>query len=146
MDAAGKLYDILIFITVLFLVPSLWAVSAVHNLETEDAVRNADLYLANVIEAEGISEELLDRLNESVKTNAGLYYTVYVLRETVYDEAEGDGGSAVYSARNIITFNEIAEEIKVKGEFRLLPGDIITVKLFDRDSVLYTAVRRKRTY
>ena len=146
MDAAGKLYDILIFITVLFLVPSIWAVSASQNLKTEDAVRSADSFVARILEEEGISGELLEKLNENITSNAGLFFTIYVQRETVYDDLDEDGVRAIYSGKKIVTYYEIADEIRTKGIFRLLPGDIVTFKLFDRDSVLYTAVRRKRTY
>lgn len=146
MDAAGKLYDILIFITVLFLVPSIWAVSTSQNLKTEDAVRSADSFVARILEEEGISGELLEKLNENIKSNAGLFFTIYVQRETVYDDLDEDGVRAIYSGKKIVTYYEIADEIRTKGIFRLLPGDIVTFKLFDRDSVLYTAVRRKRTY
>lgn len=146
MDAAGKLYDILIFITVLFLVPSLWAVSASKNLKTEDVVRSTDSFVARILEEEGISGELLEKLNENIKSNAGLFFTIYVQRETVYDDLDEDGARAIYSGKKIVTYYEIADEIRTKGIFRLLPGDIVTFKLFDRDSVLYTAVRRKRTY
>ena len=146
MDAAGKLYDILIFITVLFLVPSIWAVSTSQNLKTEDAVRSADSFVARILEEEGISGELLEKLNENITSNAGLFFTIYVQRETVYDDLDEDGVRAIYSGKKIVTYYEIADEIRTKGIFRLLPGDIVTFKLFDRDSVLYTAVRRKRTY
>ena len=146
MDAAGKLCDILIFIIVLFIVPSLWAVSAAQKLKTEDAVRCADDFISYTVQAEGISDALLNKLNESIKGNAGLFFTIYIQRDAVYDEPSDDGGREVYSGRELLTMDEISEEIETKGEFRLLPGDTVTLEIFDRDSVLYTAVRRKRTY
>ena len=146
MDAAGKLCDILIFIIVLFIVPSLWAVSSAQNLKTEGAVRNADDFISYTIKEESISGSLLKKFNECIKGNAGLFFTVYVQRDAVYDEPSDDGGREVYSGRKLLTMDEISDEIETKGEFRLLPGDMVTVKISDRDSVLYTAVRRKRTY
>ena len=145
MDAAGKLCDILIFIIVLFIVPSIWAVSAAENLKTEDALRSADEFISYAMREEGISEGLLKKLNESIETSAGLFFTIYVERDAVYDEPSDDGGRMVYSGRKFITLDEITEETASKGEFRLLPGDTVTLKISDRNSVLYTAVRRKRT-
>ena len=122
MDAMGKLFDILIFIIVLFLVPVSWAVSAAGNKNVDAAVLEADRFIAVMEREECISEEALRKLNESIRGGEGFYLRINVKRDT----------------GRLITMEDITDEIEVMGEYRLLPRDMVTLCIFDRDSVFYT--------
>ncbi|MBR4780912.1 MAG: hypothetical protein IK014_06100 [Lachnospiraceae bacterium] len=128
MDAMGKLFDILIFITVLFMVPVSWAVTASGNMSADAAVMEADNFMAVTEKEESISEAALRKLNESIGGSGGFRLSINVKRD----------------AGKLITMEEIMDEIDAMGEFRLLPFDTVILNIYDRDSVLYTSTRLKK--
>ena len=128
MDAMGKLFDILIFITVLFMVPVSWAVTASGNMSADAAFMEADNFMAVTEKEESISEAALRKLNENIMGSGGFRLSINVKRD----------------AGKLITMEEIMDEIDAMGEFRLLPFDTVILNIYDRDSVLYTSTRSKK--
>ena len=128
MDAMGKLFDILIFITVLFMVPVSWAVTASGNMSADAAFMEADNFMAVTEKEESISEAALRKLNENIRGSGGFRLSINVKR----------------NAGKLITMEEIMDEIDAMGEFRLLPFDTVILNIYDRDSVLYTSTRLKK--
>ena len=139
MDSLGKILDILILIIVMFIFPVRWALSITDEV-SEEAVRTiADRFMDEADEKKAIDWAACSKLDSRLRVLTKSFRADISVRRKISGQKMDGGRMEAGFFDNDIPMTDITEEMEAYGLFSLSSGDILNIKIFDKNGVFYIA-------
>ena len=139
MEALAKVFDMFVLLVLLFIFPVNWAMNDAERVSDCSIKGMVREFLDSVEQYGEIDERSIGKLESELCALMKHYVIEYEVKRGI-SEKESLGGE-IMNYDSSISSDIVLTTVEKRGAFRLGKNDVLTVKVYDKDSAIYYGVR-----